>query len=100
LVADHRAGAALAFQAMAHRNARRFALDGELKLSATACGAAGGHGRPSAASLAVKFRPPSRRSAATTAHALVLGTLWRRAEFGLGSAAMNDNPSHQSAPLQ
>ena len=44
LVADNGAGAALALQAMAHRDARWFALNREVKLSATAGGPSGGHG--------------------------------------------------------
>ena len=43
LVAEHGAGAALAFQAMAHGNARWFTLDRKVKLPATAGGASGGH---------------------------------------------------------
>src|SRR6185503_3254227 len=42
LVAQHRAGAALAFDAVAHGDAHRVALGGEFKLSAVAGGAAGG----------------------------------------------------------
>src|SRR5215831_11140007 len=44
LVADNGAGAALALQAMAHGDARWFALDCEVKLPATAGGASGRHG--------------------------------------------------------
>jgi hypothetical protein len=43
LVADHGAGAALALQAVAHRDARWFALNCKLKLPAAA-GGASGHG--------------------------------------------------------
>ena len=49
LVADHGASAALALQAVAHGNARWFALNRKLKLPATAGGASGGHGRGSVA---------------------------------------------------
>ena len=45
LIADHRAGAALALQAMTHRHPRRLAFDGEVKLAAATGGVAGGHGR-------------------------------------------------------
>jgi hypothetical protein len=44
LVTDHGAGAALAFQAMAHGDARWFAFNRKVKLPAAACGASGGHG--------------------------------------------------------
>src|SRR5207245_800798 len=44
LVADHGAGAALALQAVAHGDARWFALNRKMKLPAAACGASGGHG--------------------------------------------------------
>ena len=44
LVADHAAGAALALQAVAHRDARWFALNRKVKLPAAAGGASGGHG--------------------------------------------------------
>src|SRR5262245_60355852 len=44
LVADRGASAALAFQAVAHGDARWFALDRKVKLPATAGGASGGHG--------------------------------------------------------
>ena len=44
LVADRGASAALALQAVAHGDARRFALNRKLKLPATAGGASGGHG--------------------------------------------------------
>ena len=43
LVADHCTSAALALQAVAHRNARWFALNCKVKLPATA-GGASGHG--------------------------------------------------------
>src|SRR5262249_54114408 len=43
LVADHGAGAALALQAVAHRDARWFALNRKVKLPAAAAGASGGH---------------------------------------------------------
>lgn len=43
LIADHRAGAALAREAMAHRHPRRLARDGEMELAAVAGGVAGGH---------------------------------------------------------
>src|SRR4029077_9703656 len=46
LVADHGASAALALQAVAHRDARWFALNRKVKLPAAACGASGGHGSP------------------------------------------------------
>src|SRR5262249_33106501 len=44
LVADHGAGAALARQAVTHRDARGLALDGEVELAAAAGGAASSHG--------------------------------------------------------
>src|SRR5437016_5623038 len=44
LVADHGAGAALALQAVAHGDARWFALNRKMKLPAAADGASGGHG--------------------------------------------------------
>jgi hypothetical protein len=44
LIADHATGAALALQAMANGDARWFALNREVKLSATAGGPSGGHG--------------------------------------------------------
>src|SRR5262245_29763456 len=44
LVADRGASAALALQAVAHGDARRFALNHKMKLPATAGGASGGHG--------------------------------------------------------
>ena len=44
LVADHAAGASLALQAVAHGDARWFALNGKVKLAAAAGGASGGHG--------------------------------------------------------
>ena len=44
LVAQHRAGAPLAFDAVAHGDAHRVALGGEAELSAVAGGAAGRHG--------------------------------------------------------
>jgi len=44
LIADHRARAALAFEAMAHRHPRRLARDGEVELAAAAGGVAWGHG--------------------------------------------------------
>src|SRR5262249_38031906 len=44
LVADRGASAALALQAVAHGDARWFALDRKVKLPATAGGASGGHG--------------------------------------------------------
>src|ERR1700728_1690778 len=44
LVADHGPGTALAFQAVAHSNAGRFALNCQVKLSAAA-GGASSHGR-------------------------------------------------------
>jgi hypothetical protein len=43
-VADHSAGTALALQAVAHGDARWFALDSKVKLAAAAGGASGGHG--------------------------------------------------------
>jgi hypothetical protein len=43
LVADHGARAALALEAVAHRDARRFAFNSKDKLSATAGGASGDH---------------------------------------------------------
>src|ERR1700730_5597424 len=49
LIAAHGASAALALQAVAHGNARWFALNHKLKLPATAGGASGGHGRGSVA---------------------------------------------------
>jgi hypothetical protein len=51
LVADDGAGATLALQAMAHRNAQRLALDCEVKPPATAGGAPGRHCLGSAATL-------------------------------------------------
>jgi len=48
LVADHGAGAALALQAVAHGNARWFALNRKVKLPAAA-GGASGHGSNSMA---------------------------------------------------
>src|SRR5262249_39053113 len=45
LIADHGAGAALALQAVAHGNARWFALDRQVKLPAAAGGAPSGHER-------------------------------------------------------
>jgi hypothetical protein len=44
LVADYGAGAALAFQAVAHGDARWFTLNRKMKLPAAAGGASGGHG--------------------------------------------------------
>ena len=44
LVAEHGAGAALALQAVAHGDARRVALDRQVKLPAAAGGVSGGHG--------------------------------------------------------
>src|SRR5262249_24529422 len=44
LVADRGASAALALQAVAHGDARWFALNRKMKLPATAGGASGGHG--------------------------------------------------------
>ena len=44
LVADRGASAALALQAVAHGDARWFALNHKVKLPATAGGASGGHG--------------------------------------------------------
>ena len=44
LVADHGAGAALALQAVAHGNARWFALNRKVKLPAIAGGVSGTHG--------------------------------------------------------
>jgi hypothetical protein len=44
LVADHGAGAALAFQAVAHGDARWFALNHKVKLPAAAGHASSGHG--------------------------------------------------------
>src|SRR5262249_22775579 len=46
LVADRGASAALALQAVAHGDARWFALNRKMKLPATAGGASGGHGPP------------------------------------------------------
>src|SRR5215471_15311319 len=43
LIADDSAGAALALQAVAHGDARWFALNRKVKLPATAGGASGGH---------------------------------------------------------
>jgi hypothetical protein len=43
LVADYGAGAALAFQAVAHRGVRRFTFNRKAELPATAGGASGGH---------------------------------------------------------
>jgi len=58
LVADDGAGAALALQAMTHRDARWFALDREVKLPATAGGASGRHGVGSvAAFVGMECRP-------------------------------------------
>jgi hypothetical protein len=51
LVADHGAGAALAFQAVAHGDARWFALNRKVKLPAAAGHASSGHG--SAPSLSI-----------------------------------------------
>jgi hypothetical protein len=45
LVADHSAGAALALQAVAHGDARWFALNPKVKLPATAGHVSDGHGR-------------------------------------------------------
>src|SRR5262245_19476453 len=45
LVADHGAGAALALHAVAHGDARWFALNRKVKLSAAAGGASSGHGK-------------------------------------------------------
>src|SRR5262245_343822 len=45
LVADHRAGAALALQAVAHGDARWLALNCEVKLPAVAGGVSAGHDR-------------------------------------------------------
>ena len=47
LVADDGAGAALALQAVAHGDARRFALNRQVKLPTAACGASGAHGSAS-----------------------------------------------------
>jgi hypothetical protein len=44
LIADHSACTALAFQAVAHRDARWLALDHKLKLAAAAGGVSCGHG--------------------------------------------------------
>src|SRR6266853_2023961 len=44
LVADHGAGAALALQAVAHGDARWFAINRKMKLPAAAGGASGDHG--------------------------------------------------------
>ena len=44
LVADHAPGATLAFQAVAHGDAHRLALDRKVKLPAAAGGASDGHG--------------------------------------------------------
>jgi hypothetical protein len=44
LVADYGAGAALAFQAVAHGDARWFTLNRQVKLPAAAGGVSGGHG--------------------------------------------------------
>ena len=52
LVADDGAGAALALPAMAHGDARWFALNRELKLPATAGGVSGSHDIGSVAALA------------------------------------------------
>jgi hypothetical protein len=44
LVADHGTSAALALQAVTHRDANALAINDEVKLAAVAGGAAGGHG--------------------------------------------------------
>jgi len=44
LVADYGAGAALTLQAMAHRDARGFAFNRQMKLPTIAGGMSGGHG--------------------------------------------------------
>jgi len=49
LVADHGAGAALAFQAVAHGDARWFALNRKVKLPAAAGSTSDGHGSGSVA---------------------------------------------------
>src|SRR5262249_48159703 len=46
LVADHRPSAALTLQAVAHGDARRFALNRKLKLPAAAGGVSGDHASP------------------------------------------------------
>jgi hypothetical protein len=46
LIAERGTGAALALQAVAHGNPGWLALDGQVKLPATASGAAVGHGLP------------------------------------------------------
>src|SRR5215813_9540470 len=43
LITNHGAGAALALHAVAHRDARWFALDGKAKPPAASCGASAGH---------------------------------------------------------
>ena len=56
LVADYGAGAALALQAVAHRDARRFALNRKVKLSAATGDASGGHGSAPWLSISVECR--------------------------------------------
>ena len=56
LIADHGACAALALQAVAHRDARWFTLNRKLKLPATAGGVSGGHGSAPWLSLSAECR--------------------------------------------
>jgi len=60
LVADHSAGAALALQAVAHRDARWFALNRKVKLPAAAGGVSGGYRHGSAPSLWLARGPAQR----------------------------------------
>jgi hypothetical protein len=56
LIADHGACAALALQAVAHRDARWFTLNRKLKLPAAAGGVSGGHGSAPWLSLSAECR--------------------------------------------
>jgi hypothetical protein len=61
LIAEHGAGAALALQAMAHGDARWFALDRKLKLPAAAGGASDGHDQAPSLSICASLAPTSKR---------------------------------------
>jgi hypothetical protein len=65
LVADDGAGAALALQAVAHRDARWFALSRKVKLPAAASGVSGGH--RSAPCLWAEYRLDFQNDASATA---------------------------------
>ena len=59
-VTDHGAGTALTLQAVAHGDARWFALGSKVKLAAAASGASGGHGLTPVLSVYAQCKRPAR----------------------------------------